>query len=102
MPRVVLVCTDNVVCDGLRQAFQFHTEFEIHGGAKNSADTIAKATELCPDLVVLEMASDSHGGFDTAERLKRILPGVPLFLVTQEHTMAAEREALHNGIDAVF
>jgi hypothetical protein len=63
---------------------------------------LAKATEVRPDLVVLEMASDLPAGLDTAEKLKRTLPHVPLFLVTPEHTMAWEKEALHRGIDAVF
>lgn len=40
----------------------------------------AKATEVRPDLVVLEMASDLPAGLDTAEKLKRTLPHVPLFL----------------------
>jgi DNA-binding NarL/FixJ family response regulator len=78
------------------------TEFEIHSGLKNGTDAVAKAMELRPDLVIVEAASNPHAGLDTAEKLKRSLPRVPLFLVTQEHSMAAEREALHRGIDAVF
>jgi chemotaxis response regulator CheB len=80
LPRVLLVCTENVLCERLRQAFQSHTEFEIHGGVKNGADMLAKATEVRPDLVVLQMASNLPAGLDTAEKLKRTLPHVPLFL----------------------
>ncbi len=102
MPRILLVCTESILCQRLRQAFQSHTGFEVYGGMKNGADTIAKATEVRPDLVVLQMASGPHRDFDTAEELKRLLPRVLLFLVTPELTMAAEKEALHRGIDAVF
>jgi hypothetical protein len=48
------------------------------------------------------MAGDPQCGLETAEKLKLILPRVPLFLVTPEHTMAAEKEALHRGTDAAF
>ena len=102
MPRILRACTESILCERLRQAFQSHTEFEVYGGMKNGADTIAKATEVHPDLVALQMASGPHSDFDTAEKLKRLLPRVPLFLVTPELTMAAEKEALHRGIDAVF
>jgi hypothetical protein len=44
---------------------------------------LAKATEVRPDLVVLEMASDLPAGLDTAEKLKRTLSHVPLFLFRQ-------------------
>jgi hypothetical protein len=46
-----------------------------------------------------EMAGDPQCGFETAKKLKLILPRVPLFLVTPEHTMAAEKEAVHRGIE---
>jgi hypothetical protein len=46
------------------------------------------------------MAGDPQCGLETAEKLKLILPRVPLFLVTPEHTMAGEKEALHRGTDA--
>jgi len=95
MPRILLACAESILCERL----QSHTEFEVYGGMKNAADTIAKATEVHPDLVVLQMASGPHSDFDTAEKLKRLLPRVPLFLVTPELTMAAEKEALHRGID---
>lgn len=102
MPRVLLLCTEDDLCERLRQAFQSHIEFEIHGGVKNGASMLAKAKELLPDLVVMETAGNPRAGLDTAEEFKRILPRVPLFLVTPGHRMIAEKEALHRGVDAVF
>jgi hypothetical protein len=52
--------------------------------------------------VVLEIAGDPNDGLNTAEKLQCILPRVPLFLITQEQSMATEKEALHHEIDAVF
>jgi DNA-binding NarL/FixJ family response regulator len=76
MPRVVRVCTESVLCERLRQAFQSHAEFEICGGVKKGAGTLKKAIEPHPDLVVLEMAGDPQYGFETAQKLKLILPRV--------------------------
>ncbi len=102
MPRVLLLCSINVSCDRLRQVFQSHTEFDIVAGIKDDEDTISKATQIHPDLMIMEMAGDPSDALDTAEKLKCRLPRVPLFLVTLEQSMATEREALHRGIDAVF
>jgi DNA-binding NarL/FixJ family response regulator len=74
MPRVVVVCTDNASCEGLRHAFQSHSEFEIVGGIKDDTDTISKASEARPDLVVLEIAGDPKDGLNTAEKLQCICP----------------------------
>jgi DNA-binding NarL/FixJ family response regulator len=52
MPRVLLVGTESVLCERLRQAFQSHAEFEICGGVKTGAGTLKKAIEPRPDLVV--------------------------------------------------
>ena len=102
MPRVLLVCTESVLCERLRTAFRPHREFEIYGGVKNGVGTFEQVSEIHPDLVILQMADGPNGGFEMAERLKRILARVPLFLVTQEHSMSVEKEAFLRGIDAVF
>ena len=34
--------------------------------------------------------------------LKRVIPEIPLFLVTEAHSVQTEKEALCRGIDAVF
>jgi hypothetical protein len=45
MPRILLLCSENVLCERLRQAFQPHTEFEIVAEIKVDTDTISKATK---------------------------------------------------------
>jgi chemotaxis response regulator CheB len=102
MPRILPVCTESTSCERFRQAFQSHTELEVYGGMKNRADPITKATAVQPNLIVLQMASDPHSDFEAAEKLKRLLPLVPMFLVTSELTMAAEKDGLARGIDAVL
>ena len=69
MPRILLLCSENVLCERLRQAFQPHTEFEIVAEIKVDTDTISKATEARPDLVIVEMANDPNDALNTAERL---------------------------------
>ena len=54
--------------------------------AENAADSYAraikKATELKPDLVVMDLAMPLMNGLEAANILKSALPGVPIVLLT--------------------
>ena len=65
-------------------------------------DALKEAMKTLPHLVVVEMEALPGDGLRIAEALKRIMPEVPLFLVTSRNDADAEKEALSRGIDAVF
>jgi DNA-binding NarL/FixJ family response regulator len=102
MTRVLLVCSDAVLLDSLRNSFRTKDDFDVCGDAKDRVEAIGKVMKLFPDLVILEMELLLRDSFETAEELKLIMPKVPLFLITGRHGAQAEKEALSHGIDAVF
>ena len=51
--------------------------------ASNRADAEALAAEITPDLAILDLMMEQHDdGFVLSHHLKRMLPGLPVILVT--------------------
>jgi CheY-like chemotaxis protein len=100
--RVFLSCRDAAFSETLRNSFRAQSDFVVCGEAGNGVEAIQKVTDLLPDLVVLEIEKPAKDGFEFAETLKLIMPRVPLFLVMEQQSAQAEKEALSHGIDAVF
>jgi DNA-binding NarL/FixJ family response regulator len=86
----------------LRLSFEADLGFEVCDDEQAGVEAISKATNLNPDLVILEIESSPGNSFQVAEAIKLILPKIPLFLVTNHPGVQAEKEALTRGVDAVF
>jgi DNA-binding NarL/FixJ family response regulator len=103
VPRSVLIVDDHeAIRRGLRSLFRTHPEFRICGEAVDGVDAIQKAQELCPDLVILDLAMPEMNGLEAAAALKYILPDVPLFLLTAHYSRELELAASASGVCAVF
>jgi CheY-like chemotaxis protein len=50
--------------------------------AENGLDAIAKANELKPDVILLDLAMPQLNGAEAAVTLKKVLPSVPIILFT--------------------
>jgi two-component system, NarL family, nitrate/nitrite response regulator NarL len=66
----------------IRAAVEGLTNFRVCGEAANGVDAIRMATELKPDLVVMDLAMPLMNGLEAATVLKTALPGVPIVLLT--------------------
>jgi len=71
---------------------------EIVGMATDGLETIQKAIELKPDLVVLSVGlSPQLNGIEAAKRIIKAVPGVKLLFATQIIDPDVMTEALRNG-----
>jgi two-component system, NarL family, nitrate/nitrite response regulator NarL len=72
------------------------------GEPENGADAIAKAQELKPDLIVLDLSMPVMNGFEAAKIFREVFPEIPIFMLTAHYMPATEQAALQVGIRAVF
>jgi DNA-binding NarL/FixJ family response regulator len=66
----------------IRAAIEGLTNFRVCGEAANGVQAIQKATELKPDLVVMDLAMPLMNGLEAATVLKSAMPEVPIVLLT--------------------
>jgi DNA-binding NarL/FixJ family response regulator len=66
----------------LRKAIESRTKFRVCGEASNGIDAIKQATELRPDLVLMDLAMPHMNGLEAAKVLRNTMPTVPVVLLT--------------------
>ncbi len=102
MPTVLIVDDSSSVRKAVRAIFEAEPEFTVTGEGVNGLDAIAKAEELLPDLIVLDLSMPIMNGLEAGEILKSRWPAVPIFVLTAHGGPEVDRAARTAGIDAVF
>src|SRR5713101_7284608 len=78
MAKTILIVDDNAyIRPALCGLFKRESDFEVCGEAENGKEAIAKALELHPNLIVLDLSMPVMNGLDAARELKRLMPTVP-------------------------
>ena len=97
----VLVCDDE---PSIRLLFR--TAFERLGADVHEAADgelcLQRATEVVPELVVLDLMMPRLDGMATLPRLRRLLPTAALFVVSAHASREAFDQGLAWGADACF
>lgn len=76
------------------------TTLEICGEAVDGMDAIEKATQLNPDLILLDLSMPRMNGKEAASVLKRRMPDVPIILFTYDEAVGVS-VASALGVDLV-
>jgi CheY-like chemotaxis protein len=101
MFNVLIVDDHAVVRQAIRLAFKFVRGLIVRE-AVDGRDAIEKAKELTPDAVILDMSMPVLNGLETARILKKLMPAVPLFMLTANVSPQLRTVAHDSGITSVF
>ena len=99
--RILIADDHELILRGVRALLRAHPGWEICGEAADGREAIAKATELRPDLVVLDYAMPCLDGLSAAKEIHQLLPTVPIVLHTLYGTTEIEQAANKYGIRRV-
>lgn len=80
--RLIIADDHLLMLEGLAQLLS--SEFDIVGTAADGRALLAKAEELRPDVIVLDIGMPELNGIETARRLPKILPSAKIVFVTQQ------------------
>jgi two-component system chemotaxis response regulator CheY len=103
MSKSILIADDS---DTVRKVTRLFLEsqvgWEVCGEAVDGIDTIEKAKELKPDLIVLDLVMPRMNGIEAALVIKGMLPRLPIVLFTLYGEAVANAQVSAAGIDAVL
>lgn len=103
MQKNVLIVDDHAhIRRATRAIFENEPEFNVCGEAVNGRDAVEKARELRPDLIVLDFSMPVMNGLEAARLLKKILPQVPVIMLTAHENAFSDLVARAAGISAVI
>ena len=99
MPVTILIADDNaLVRAALRQVLENEKLGEIVVEAENGREAVARAVQVKPDLVILDLAMPLMDGFATAREIGALLPGVPVLMHTLYWSPRVQVEAMKVGV----
>ncbi len=99
--KVLLIDDGDAVRDVIR-TFLEKRGFQVCGEAADGIDAIEKAKTLKPDLIILDLAMPRMNGMEAASVLSRIMPRVPIILLTIYGDFMGSSLAAASGIKAVI
>ena len=93
--RVLLGDDHALILDGVRATLQLHDE--VVGQVTDGKALVAAAERLKPDLIVLDISMPLLNGFESARRIKELLPSTKLIFLSQHLQPAYLKQALKVG-----
>lgn len=98
MPIRVLIADDHgIVRQGLQMYLGADPELEIVGEARNGAEALALAHQLCPDVVLMDLLMPVMDGIAATAAIRRELPDTEVVALTSVLEDAAVVEAVRAG-----
>jgi DNA-binding NarL/FixJ family response regulator len=96
--RVLIVDDHEDLVNAWRRWLQ--PSYEIVGGVSNSREALASATELNPDVVVLDVLMPGLNGLEVCREIKRAMPETKVILVSAADDDQFRSVAPHVGASA--
>lgn len=99
MPLRILIADDSrTVRHSLRGLLEQNPDWVVCAEAVDGADAVTKAQQSKPDIMILDFFMPGMTGMDAARVLRRLLPYVPILIVTLYITAQLIKEAKEVGI----
>jgi len=100
--RSVLVVDDNpLVRRMLCELLTREGDFDVCGEAENGREAIEKAQLLRPNLIVTDLSMPVMNGLEETRVIKKLMPAVPVIILTAHSDPFVEKEARAAGVSAV-
>jgi DNA-binding NarL/FixJ family response regulator len=100
-PICVLIVEDHrVVAEGLAALINHQADMKVVGEASSVAEAVALATQLGPDVVLLDFRLPDGTGAEAASGIRETRPEAKLIFLTREDSDAARFAAVQSGASA--
>jgi len=95
--RILVVDDYDVVRAGVRAILERDPEIEVCGEAIDGLDAIAKARELMPDAVVMDVSMPNLSGIEATRELVSLNPQIRVVMLSQHDFPHIMQQALNAG-----
>jgi two-component system response regulator NreC len=98
MPTRILIADDHgVIRAGLRALLSGLPEIEVIGEAVDGRDTLRKAMELKPNIVIMDLSMPEMGGLEATGQLAQIAPDIRVLILTVHEDESLLKEVVRAG-----
>ncbi|HEX4631309.1 MAG TPA: response regulator transcription factor [Chthoniobacterales bacterium] len=96
--RILVADDHDIVRRGTRAVLESHPGWQVCGLAANGREAVARAIELKPDIVVIDMTMPELNGVDAAIQIKRQLPDTEILMFSGHESEDLIRRAFEAGV----
>ncbi len=82
MLRVLIADDSPAVLDGLSSILSLEPDFEVAGVARDGLEAVDKASQLRPDVVIMDAQMPNMDGAEATRQIKQGVPGAGVLLFT--------------------
>jgi DNA-binding NarL/FixJ family response regulator len=97
--RILIVDDNEMVRRGVKLVLSSCPTYAVCGEASNGKEAVAKARQLQPDLILLDISMPGSNGFETAAAIRREFPSVKIIILSQHDKKRLLPGALEAGAD---
>jgi DNA-binding NarL/FixJ family response regulator len=95
--RIMVADDHEIVRHGLRALLQAQATWTICGEAEDGREAVAKAIELKPDLVVLDIGMPNLNGLEATRQIRAALPATKVLILSLYESEQMVREVFEAG-----
>ena len=97
MPRVLIVDDHAVIRRGVQGILSTYPEWDLCGEADNGQDAIRLASELAPEVVIMDVSMPGMNGLEATRIIHDVLPETKVLLLTLHSSSEFVRSAFRAG-----
>jgi DNA-binding NarL/FixJ family response regulator len=102
MARILIADDRDSMRSALKALLVTRSNWVVCGEAQDASEAFAKATELLPDLIVMDFKMHYSDGLSAADKILRATPSVPIIMFTLYKTDELEAAAKSIGVRCVI
>ena len=102
MAKTILIADDSpIIREMLCRLFEVEEDYDICAEATNGQEAIDLALKRRPDLIILDFVMPVLNGLEAARELKKIMPDVPIIVLTQHANLGTAMFRTDSTIDRI-
>src|SRR5215467_11877145 len=98
MIQILIADDHEVVRHGVRALLEAHGEWNVCCEAATGREAVARATQLRPDVVILDVAMPEMNGLEAARQIRRTVPGAKILVLTVHEIEQLAQEFIDAGV----
>jgi two-component system, NarL family, nitrate/nitrite response regulator NarL len=95
--RVLIADDHEIIRKSISSILQSRADIQICGEATNGEEAVSKTQLLKPDLLILDISLPDSSGWEVATAIKKLLPEVPILLLSAYGGEQLSEEAMRRG-----
>ena len=96
--RILIADDHDLMRRGVKALLQSRAGWEVCGEAHTGREAVAKAEELKPDVVILDISMPDLNGVDAAKRIRKASPDTEVLILSVHYSDQLIRDILEAGV----